>query len=472
MSPTTFEEKDADRAKRWAVRLIDVQAGVDPSGQLFDPTPVDAPMPITEIVWDATDALPFPLCVSVPQPPDREISVVLGNIVLADHGQTVQDEALNEEGLPLPRRFRPAFEQAPLTQAFDLEAELGVDLTNNGDDDTGWRSASALVARDPHEAMPQVIRLVGTHGPSVSHWTPRRDLLASAGDATDYVVETESDGLARLRFGDNVHGRRPDPLTVFQASYRVGNGTAGNVGAEAIAHIVSNVNGVVDKVVNPMPASGGIEPEDIDAARRDAPEAFRTQQRRGDRGRLCGGRGATPRRAARRPPSDGPGWHTVPVTADRFGGAAIDPRFEARLRRHLERFRMAGYDLEVDGPRYVPLDGAAHCVEPDYFCSKSAGRARAELGADVLPDGRLAVFHPDSFSFGDAVYLGRLVAAAQTVEGVEAGWAQRFARLAAPDAASLDSGVMPIGRLEIAQLANDPNFRERGRLTLEAGGGK
>ena len=36
--------------------------------------------------------------------------------------------------------------------------------------------------------------------------------------------------------------------------------------------------------------------------------------------------------------------------------------------------------------------------------------------------------------------------------------------MAAPDPASLENGVIPIGRLEIAQLANNPNFPERGRL--------
>ncbi|MBC7994960.1 MAG: hypothetical protein H7Z15_17140, partial [Rhizobacter sp.] len=70
------------------------------------------------------------------------------------------------------------------------------------------------------------------------------------------------------------------------------------------------------------------------------------------------------------------------------------------------------------------------------------------------------------------VYLSRIVAAAQAVEGVEAVWAQRFQRLAAPDAASLSEGVIAIGALEIAQLANNPNFRERGRLVIEAGGGQ
>ena len=96
---------------------------------------------------------------------------------------------------------------------------------------------------------------------------------------------------------------------------------------------------------------------------------------------------------------------------------------------------MAGYDLEVDSPRYVPLDIALHvCVKPDYFRGEVLRAVQAELGSGVLPDGRLAVFHPDNFSFGQAVYLSRIVAAAQAVEGVEAVSALKFQRKAAPDA--------------------------------------
>lgn len=70
VSPTTFEQQDADRAKRWAVRLTDVKPSVDPSGHLFDESPTNAPLDVTEITWDAADALPFSLCVSVKEPPD------------------------------------------------------------------------------------------------------------------------------------------------------------------------------------------------------------------------------------------------------------------------------------------------------------------------------------------------------------------------------------------------------------------
>ena len=90
---------------------------------------------------------------------------------------------------------------------------------------------------------------------------------------------------------------------------------------------------------------------------------------------------------------------------------------------------------------------------------------RRAAGDQHLPDA-------DNFSFGEPVYLSRIIAAAQAVEGVDAVAAERFQRLVSPSATSLDDGVIPIGDLEIAQLANDPSFPERGRLTLSAGGGK
>ena len=128
------------------------------------------------IEWDATDALPFPLCVSVKERPGLEISVALGNNVLADHGQTVHDESLgavpvprlrvvapgshaqscsHPKGEPIPARFRPALDEAPVSRGFDLAADLAIPLA----DEEGWFSASELIARDPHDAVPLITEL-------------------------------------------------------------------------------------------------------------------------------------------------------------------------------------------------------------------------------------------------------------------------------------------------------------------------
>jgi predicted phage baseplate assembly protein len=370
----------------------------------------------------------------------------------------------------IPPRFRPALSQGPLTHGFDLASLVALPV---GGDQTWW-PASSLPLIDPRKAMPCITSLVATLGPLTESWFPRQDLLASGRDDPHFVVEVEDDGRARLRFGDNSRGKRPESGTSFGARYRVGNGTAGNVGAEAIAHVVSIANGTFGAVRNPLSAAGGIDPEDIEAARRDAPQAFRTQQR-----------AVTPRdyaaAAERRPDVQRAAatfrwtgsWYTVFVTPDRFGGGDVDARFVERLRRHLEPFRMAGYDLDIKPPRYVPLEVTLHiCVRPDYFRADVVHAVEQVLSSDVLPDGRLGAFHPDKFSFGEPVYLSRIVAAAQAVDGVDAVIPEQFQRLVNPDTTSLDDGVIGIGSLEIAQLANNPNFRERGRRTLNAGGGK
>lgn len=134
---------------------------------------------------------------------------------------------------------------------------------------------------------------------------------------------------------------------------------------------------------------------------------------------------------------------------------------------------MAGYDLEISTPRFVPLDIRLHvCVRSGYFRADVLKTVAQMLSNAALPDGSLGLFHPDRLSFGEPVYLSRVIATAQAVEGVESVLAQRFQRLVQPNPLSLDRGVVEIGALEIAQLANSPSFPERGRLVLAGGGGK
>jgi hypothetical protein len=166
-------------------------------------------------------------------------------------------------------------------------------------------------------------------------------------------------------------------------------------------------------------------------------------------------------------------WYTVFVTADRVGGAPVDDAFELELRQELEPFRMAGYDLEVDGPRFVSLDVALHvCVEPDYFRSDVKAAVLDVLSSRAHADGTLGFFHPDRFTFGGPVYLSAIIAAAQAVPGVQSVTPVTFQRQRDKASSGIDSGVLPMGRLEIARLDDDESFPEHGVLVLTTGGGK
>ena len=101
-------------------------------------------------------------------------------------------------------------------------------------------------------------------GDLTAPWEPKFDLLSSGPDSLEFVVGTEIDGpgLASLRFGDDEYGLRPASGATFQATYRVGNGVRGNVGAESLGHIVSS-DSAMTAVRNPMAAQGGVDPESI-----------------------------------------------------------------------------------------------------------------------------------------------------------------------------------------------------------------
>jgi predicted phage baseplate assembly protein len=225
---------------------------------------------------------------------------------------------------------------------------------------------------------------------------------------------------------------------------------------------------------NPLPGAGGAAPETIEEVRQSAPQAFRTQER-----------AVTPadyeavalrfpgvQRAAATIRWTG-SWYTVFLTVDRLGGAPVTPAFERDLRAHMHAFRMMGYDLEVDGPTYVPLEIELQvCVAPEYFRAAVRQALLAVFSARTLPDGTRGIFHPDSFTFGQPVYLSRIYAAVSAVAGVQSAQVTRFQVQDHPETSGLSQGRLDFGRLEIAQLENNPSFPKRGVFRLKMKGGK
>ena len=156
-----------------------------------------------------------------------------------------------------------------------------------------------------------------------------------------------------------------------------------------------------------------------------------------------------------------------------MSGGDITAGFEARLRGHLERFRMAGQDLEVEAPRRVPLEIHMHvCVLPGYFRSDVRAALDRLFSSRVAPDGTPGLFHPDRFSFGQAVHLSPLYAAARSVPGVGLVRITRFQRMGVDDPEPLATGRLALRRLEIASLDNDPSHADRGVFQLEVEGGQ
>lgn len=484
----TGAAEDADPTHRCAVRLTDVRLIQDPLGGQFQDPSNDNAVDVTEIEWHSDDALPFPLCISSALTldngdllPIENVSVARGNIVLADSGRTIAQEALDpvpaptlsevlvaggnrcEQRNPVPiyPRYRPRLRSRPLTQAAPFDAQHPPP------------SAGAALTWNVSDTRP-AIRLSNSLDTLPQEWTPLYDLLGSGPGDKNFVVETEADGTSYLRFGDDQYGLRPEPGSVFTAVYRVGNGVHGNVGADSIAHILID-NPVIVSVRNPLAARGGVEPEGIEDVRQKAPWAFRIQERavtQEDYAEVAR-RDARIQRAAASFRWTG-SWHTAFLSVDRVGGALVDNAFKSALYRRMDRYRMAGYDMEIDDPLYVSLEiNMTVCVLPDYFRSHVKSALLQVFSNRILLDGQRGVFHPDNFTFGQPVYLSPLYAAAMAVEGVSFVQITLFQRQARPDPqqVALANGKLEMGRMEIARLDNDPSFPEHGvfRLTMEGG---
>jgi predicted phage baseplate assembly protein len=251
-------------------------------------------------------------------------------------------------------------------------------------------------------------------------------------------------------------------------------GRAGNVGADSITRIATGFTGILG-VRNPLPAAGGVEAETMEEARQYAPQAFRTQERavtEADYAEVTE-RHAEVQKAAATFRWTG-SWHTVFITIDRKGGLSVrkDPLFLREIRRHIERYRMAGYDLEINDPIPVPLEIKLQvCVKQGYFRSNVKQSLLSVFGNRDLPDGRRGFFHPDNFTFGQPLYLSRIYETAMAVAGVSSVEVKIFQRQGQPPGDEIKTGVLTPQALEIIQLDNDPNFPENGKIEFDTQGG-
>ncbi|MEM7202440.1 MAG: baseplate J/gp47 family protein [Planctomycetota bacterium] len=464
---------DADPTHRQVVRLTGVSLTEDAL----------LPETLTRVAWADDDALTFSLCVATyiasgsrAGEYDAEVGVARGNIVLVDHGRTIAGEVhegRRESTHPIQdRAFRLVLDEGPLSMRLPLTdargpvADLFALVVSDAEPEV-----RRVVVFEPHPADP----LDPSKAMGEEDWIARRHLLDSSEDQRHVVPEVRSDGRGLLRFGDGRFGREPEIGANFAVTYRVGVGTAGNVGAGAIAHAVGSSLPKLVTVRNPLPAWGGTDPEPIERVKRLAPKAFRADQLRAvteaDYAEVLERRSDVTKAVATYRWTGS--WSTVFIAVDPVDGVAVDAEFEAELVSYLERFRLTGYDVEITPPVYVPLEIEIDvCVSSDYFRGEVEEALYERLSSSVRSDGSVGFFHPDRLTFDQPIWLSALYEAVSDVEGVDSASVKVFQRYGQVAAGELKNGVIPIGRLEIAQLANSASDPESGVLKLHMWGGK
>jgi hypothetical protein len=445
-----FADQDAG-----AVALSRLDADAEPVSR----RPDDGYGPdLTAIRWSTATPLRHDYC--VPR------TVVRGNLVLATHGRSVTAERLALPVLGLAAaarqpRLRAALARGPLTW---VDAQV---LTLAGLPVPGpWAG---------RRSVPQISLTIDREP-----WTVLPTLLGSGPRDRVYRLEPDRDHLT-LAFGrgETAEGRPgmglpPPQGSDLEASYRYGGGAAGNVPAGSLnVPLDAGANWLIS-VTNPLPASGGRDPETPEHARLTAPASaagrlvavttgdYQTaaQDFVDGRGQAVVGR----TQAAFRWTGS---WLTLTLAVEPASARELAAQPRAELLRFLDGRRLAGYDVQMVPAAYLALQLELRVCASPGLTSDDVRRA-VELKVT-------AFFGPDRFSFGDPVYISRLYEAVMSVPGVASTVILTLAPLHSADpardtAASLGRGHLVVAPDLVARLDNDPDFPEHGRLTVHVGG--
>jgi hypothetical protein len=173
---------------------------------------------------------------------DRFATSVNANVALATHGQSVS-EILGSGSASTPNQ-NFVLKQSPLTFV-QAPTETG-------------RETTLVVRADQVE------------------WTEVPSLYQQGPSEQVYSTLNQTDGTARIQFGDGVEGSTlPTGQGNIHADYRIGSGSSGNVAAGAITTLMDRPLGVTG-VINPEPATGGQDPATLADLRTATPQTVLT----------------------------------------------------------------------------------------------------------------------------------------------------------------------------------------------------
>lgn len=458
LNPLTGLAGGRDPSKRQLLELLPGTAGAT---AMVDPVENNAPF--LRVRWRDEDRLKARYCFVVECAGTRVygVSCFRGNLVPARQGR-VETAVFHEPGEALPAFPVPGETHLHYTLGLRGEALCPIPSpfvayrsTPPGGEVPPRSTVEVLVDGDAWDEVP---------------WLVFSTDAAEGGD--HFVVETDEEGWSVLRFGDGINGRRVPGGETVRATYQVGRGVDGNVGADSLTVFDGAAFPAFVSVRNPLDVVDGTAPEPPEEIVRRAPEAFRRRQLRAvtladyvSRAEEVEGVA----RAAAAYQWTG-SWRAVRVTVDPAGALELDDELAESVFRHLDAVRLIGDDLEVRGPLFVPLKVTVRvCIDPNFWPRDVRFLLEAEFSTGYATDGSPAFFHPDRWTFGQPLRASEIIARAQKVEGVHHVISVDMRRLHDP----LPAGdTVAVGPSEIVLVENDPDHHERGVIRFDLKGGR
>jgi uncharacterized phage protein gp47/JayE len=304
---------------------------------------------------------------------------LLGNVVLAGHGETVDNEVVGS-GDASQKFQRFTLQKQPLTYV-------------------------------PGAGLQGVVSSLSVRVNGLL-WQEVPGLYEQPASAQVYSTATAEDGRRLVQFGDGAIGGAvlPTGQGNVSATYRVGSGLAGRVGANTLTTLLDRLQGL-SSVTNPLSAEGGADPETLEMIRSNAPRTVRTFGRAvslKDFEDLMTASGEVAKAEAIWI-WDGLAPAVYLTVAGQAGGTFSNP---ASLAAGLNTSRDPNHRLLVGNYQSVPiLLSATIMVLPRYVQADVLKTALAAL---------LAALSFDNLDLGQSIHLSGVYTVLQDVPGVQA----------------------------------------------------
>lgn len=482
LNPLTGQTPGRNPRKRQLLRLITGATGPQAAQTINDPLTNTF---LVRLWWREADALRqdysfTTFCSGVPV---DDISVFHGNLVPVHAGEPMT-VFFSEPGTALPADTDEVKHRH--FQRLDREGTGGFDwvlaplpVRPNGFEAPLAYLPTPVGGEVPAQSTLRVEVTIPAGGTDV--WDEVESLVHSDDSAElgdQFMVETDERRHSVLRFGNGTNGQLLPQGAVVHAQYQIGNGSDGNIGTDRLLFarpLTGLLTGAIEHVWNPFDVANGRDFEPPDKIRRNAPEAYRARQLRAvtlaDYVRRAEEVPGVSRAVARYAWTGS--WRTVRITVDPTGTTVLEQALRAKLAAHLEAVRLIGEDLELRPPRFVPLDiRIVVCLRPDVWREDLRFILEQEFSTGYTSDGRRGFFHPDEWSFGQALHRSRIEGRLQQVAGVEHGVSIVMKRFNSPTPGRPNAEQLEMGFDEVVLLANDPDQLERGLIRFDLRGGR
>jgi len=336
------------------------------------------------------------------------------------------------------------------THVGEVDATQGVTIAN----EILGNSNGQLYQRFPIFRSPVVegtIAITVTETATPLQWVFYEHLIEAGPNDPAFTTITDEGGITWIEFGDDVNGRVPLSGAVIQASYRIADGSRGNVGVGTLTQltvpvVVDGNSQPIQTVTNITAGAGGADPESLASIRQNAPRSLTAVNRAvttedyASLSRRVMGVGKA------QAVSTGPNAVTVRLAPINAPGGTAPANVKTAVLNYLEPRKMIGTTVTIGDPDYVEVDIDAEIhVLPTY---------RRETVRQAVVRSLNAIFEYSSVDFGKRISLSRVYRAINETEGVDYGVVRMLGAPGVPDTADdvpmTNSQIPVVGTITVA----------------------